>query len=275
MPTAFRKFLWVSIIVHLCSFLILIYSSKLLEFLPHKKTKITWVRLTKGTGENPSDSPFKKAKGMPESTLREQKEALKERARDKKGADPKSLESPVKKKPLVQEYSEKKRTSPEGGIQFKSKPGTKERTIEDALARVSEQLEKRKVEIEAAQIEKEGTGQSPYGSLDVKNGETNPLLIAYYSAIKRKINEEWITTPKQTEEGEVLKTQINLMIDSQGKIISASFETKSGDTSFDASAMRAVERAAPFPIPPDEIKNEAITEGFLIEFNPRNVVGQF
>ncbi len=274
MTETFQKFLGYSVGLHVVFLLLILYSPSLFDLLPHKKTKITWVRLTKGTGEQPSDYSFKKAKGMPESTLREQKQALKEKAKDKKGKDKKSLESPVKKKPPVEEYSQK-RVTPEGGVQFKSKPGTEERKMEEALARVEQQLEKRKVEIEAAQIEKEGTGQSPYGSLDITKGETNPVLVAYYEAVKRKINEQWITTPKQVEGGVVLKTQINVMIDSLGKLIEASFETRSSDSSFDLSAMRAVERAAPFPPPPQEIKDEAITEGFLIEFNPRNVVGSF
>lgn len=274
MPESFRKFLAFSVGFHIVFLLLILYSPSLFDLLPHKKTKITWIKLTKGTGEQPSDAAFKKAKGMPESTLREQKEALKEKAKDKKGKDKKSLESPVKKKPPVEEYSQK-RASPDGAVQFKSKPGTEERKMEEALARVEQQLEKRKVEIEAAQIEKEGTGQSPYGSLDVTQGETNPVLVAYYEAVKRKINEQWITTPKQVEAGIVLKTQINVMIDSLGKLIEASYETRSGDSSFDLSAMRAVERAAPFPPPPQEIKDETITEGFLIEFNPRNVVGSF
>ena len=33
--------------------------------------------------------------------------------------------------------------------------------------------------------------------------------------------------------------------------------------------MRAVRGAAPFPTPPASIRKEALTEGFLIEFNPQ------
>ena len=109
--------------------------------------------------------------------------------------------------------------------------------------------------------------------MDIENGETNPVLIAYYEAVKKKINQEWITTPKTLEEGKQFRTQINVLIDSAGNIIQTEYELKSEDPSFDLSAMRAVERAAPFPPPPDEIKNEALTEGFLIEFNPRTVLG--
>jgi len=272
MTPEFKKYVTTSVGLHIAAFLMLVYWGEIFHLFPHKPSKITWVQIAKGTGEKPSDSSFKKAKGMPESTIREQKDALKEKAVDNKGKDQKSVEAPKKSK--VQEYSEK-RATPDGAIKFKSKEGTTDRTMEEALARINNQLEKRKVEIEAAQVEKEGTGQSPDGTLNATNTETDPELIAYYAAIRRKINQEWITTPKQLEEGQVLKTQVNVLIDSSGIIVSTSYETKSGDVSFDLSAQRAVERAAPFPPPPDKIKDEAISEGFLIEFNPKSVVGSF
>ncbi|MBI4411020.1 MAG: cell envelope integrity protein TolA [Deltaproteobacteria bacterium] len=273
MPIVFRKFLWISVGVHIALFLFILLSPGFFNLFPEKKTKITWIKLTKGTGEEPSPSPYKKAKGMPESTIREQKEALKDVTKAKeKARDKTTFESPVKKKQAVETPPVTKKTAEKGGISRKSES---DRKMEEALARVQEQLEKREVQIEAAQIEKEGAGQSPYGSMDIQDGETNPALIAYYEAVKKKINQEWITTPKALEEGKQLRTQITVLIDSVGSIIRTEYELKSDDPSFDLSAMRAVERSAPFPPPPEEIKDEALTEGFLIEFNPRTVLGSF
>ncbi len=128
------------------------------------------------------------------------------------------------------------------------------------------------MEIEAAQIKDEGTGQSPDGSLEV-TGEVDAILAKYVGDIIRKVQAEWITTPKSQEGGQTLKAQVTVIIDSEGNLLSTSFESKSGDESFDLSAMRAVERSAPFPPPPLEIKDEVVSEGFLIEFSPRSVVG--
>ncbi|MDO8520214.1 MAG: TonB family protein [Deltaproteobacteria bacterium] len=274
MPQTFKKFIWYSMAVHAAFFIFILVSPDFAKFLPESKHKVTWVKLSKGTGSDPSLSPFKKSKGMPYSTVKEQKEALKEIAWDKKGSDMKSIASPTQKKePLP---PTKQKTAPQGGIDFTKKPADpNDRTIDDALARVQDELKKREVEIEAAQIEKEGTGQSPYGSLNMENGETNPALVAYFGEVKRKINEEWITTPKALAEGEVLKAEVNLIINALGGIVSATYETQSGNAAYDLSAMRAVERAAPFPPPPDIIRAEVLAEGFLIEFSPRSVVGQF
>lgn len=259
----FRKLLWVSAGIHVLVFLFCYFAPSF--HLPRKDTKITMIKLAKGTGE--STSPLKKAKGMPESTVREQKN-VKEVTKDKKGADLKSKKSEVKKKA----ETPKPKASPKGGINPTPKKKTVEdKTIEDALAKVQEQLQQREVPLEAAQIEKEGTGQSMNGSLE--EGTTlDPALIAYYNELKRRINEQWITLPKEGE-AQALKTTITVVIDGGGNLVSTSYESKSGDAAFDLSAMRAVERAAPFPVPPDAIKQEAVREGFLIEFNPRSVVG--
>ncbi len=265
----FRKFLWWSAGLHAAFFLLISFYPTFFKLLPARKTKVTWVKLTKGFSDKTSDSAFKKANGLPESTIREQKKK-KENTTDKKGADDKSQKSPIKpteKKPLIPN------TAANGGINPEAKPQPNDKTIEDALKRVQEELEKRNVEIEAAQVPKEGEGQSPEGSLENTTGETDPVLVAYYTLLKKKINDEWITTPKQLADGQAPKTQITVMIDAEGKLISAAYDLKSGDESFDLSAMRAIERASPYPIPPEQIKDEALTEGFLIEFNPKSVVG--
>ncbi len=270
MPTRFKKFLGVSAAVHFLAFLFILFSPAFSHLFPSRQTKITWIQLSKGTGEKPSDSSFKKAKGLPASTIREQKEALNEKAKDLTGKDIHSQESANKQKPEDQESQKKQAEN--GGIQFNEKKSEADRTIEEALARNEEEMKKRQVDIEAAQIEKEGVGQSPQGSLDAKTSETDPALVAYYEAVKKKINDEWITTPKETTGDQALKTQIVVQIDGQGNMISAEYQTKSGDDAFDLSTMRAIQRAAPFPPPPDTIRAEALSEGFLIEFNPKNGV---
>lgn len=272
MPRRFKKFLYASVAVHLLMMLFVLFYSDILGLVPKPETKITWVKLAKGTAENPSTSSYKKSKNLPDSTIREQKDALKEIAKDKKGSDVKTAPSEIKKKNDTPVVADQKKATPNGGVNLNKKP-VKPSNIDDALNRVQEQLEKREVQIEAAQIEKEGTGQSQYGSLTNDATDVNPELLAYYTAIKKKINEQWVVIPKTLADGQVLKTKVNVMVDASGNFTSATYDSKSGDESFDLSAMRAIERAAPFPPPPDSIKAEAVSEGFLIEFSPKSVVG--
>lgn len=251
--------------LHVFIFLTIVFLPDFIHMLPERETKITWVRLSKGLGEE-GKTPYKKVTQMPKSTLRDKELVLKE-SKEKDAKDDKTLPAD---KPLYQRKMEPK---PREAAPFKAKEGTPDRTIEEALAKVQEELKQRQVDLEAAQVPDEQGGNSPDGSLEATDSNVSALLAAYAMQIKRKVNDQWITTPKQVEEGETRKTVINVLIDASGEIVSATFDTKSGDVSFDQSAMRAIERASPFPIPPEEIKQEAIREGFLIEFSPRSVVG--
>ena len=240
-----------------------LFGPGLSNLFPREK-KVTWIKLSKGTGEFNNASPYKKTTNMPKNTLREQKN-IKEKTKDKTGSDKKSAQG-VKKKPQPSAQKKKKQTS----TPIKKAP--EDKAIEDALARVQEELKQRQVDLEAAQVEKEGGGQSPEGSVDVTNGETNPEIVMYVTTLKKKINDEWVTLPKANAEGTSLVTVISFQIDAQGAIVTTQVETQSGDVTFDLLAQRAIERAAPFPSPPDIIREVALSEGFSIEFNTRSGV---
>lgn len=272
MPFPFRKLLWISVAAHLVIFLLIVYSPAFSSLFPDSEQGKIVVNLTFGTGENPSNSAFKKTKQMPYSTLQEQKKAMKDLTKIKKGKDTTTFESQNKKVTKVQ--PDKTVAPPNGGINPKIKT-KQELTIEEALKFAEQQSEKNKLQPEAAQVENEGDGQSPYGSLENQTGEVDAVLAAYVGEIKRKISNEWITMPKNTEAGLSLITKIKVKIDESGRIISTTVNQVSGDTSFDLSALRAVERASPFPIPPESIKNLVLGAGFVFEFNPESVVGQF
>jgi periplasmic protein TonB len=53
--------------------------------------------------------------------------------------------------------------------------------------------------------------------------------------------------------------KIKFAIDRQGKLISRELAESTGSESLDAAALRMVERAAPFPEPPAEVKDDSLT----------------
>lgn len=234
-----------------------------------KDYKITWIQLSKGDGGTSKVMNFKKSKGLPQSTVREQKNANKKLSKDKKGMDLMSKQSKTTK--TVDQKTSQKRTSDHGGINIpnKTKINPSQSRIDDALARIDQQLEQREVDLTVGQTKDNETGQSEWGGL--KGSDADPALIAYYNSIKRKINQEWVIS-KGDYTG-TLVTKIVVMIDANGNILQSQYKKSSGDGSFDESAMRAIKRTAPFPVPPASIQSEALTEGFLIEFNPRSVTG--
>jgi len=267
MQKKFETYILASVIIHVLVILSFWISPSWFIRPLEKQYKVTWLKLSKGDGGSSLKSSYKKSKNLPQSTIREQKKALKELSKSKKGSDLKTHESKTKKS-VVQKWSNKK-TAKSGGLNIKKKSGKKSR-ISDALARIDQQLDQREVDMSVAQANTTETGQSPWGS--TTGTKTDPALIGYYNTIKRKINKEWVLA-KGDFTG-TLRTKIVVRIDGRGNVIKSQFKRTSGDGSFDASAMRAIKNSAPFPIPPQSIRREALAEGFLIEFNPNTVTGR-
>lgn len=245
-----------------------------LRFEDHAPKKVTWIKLSKGDGGNNLRANYKKIKGLPSSTIRDQKEALKKLARDKKGSDKISKKSNTKLKYKSQKDKKLslKRSSNQGGVNLNKKSNKTKRSssTNDALARIDRILKQRKVQMGASQTKKGDSGQSRYGG--DRGTAIDPNLIKYYNSIKRKINREWMIAKKDFTG--TLVAKIVVRIDSRGYVLRTWYKKSSGDGSFDDSALRAVKNAAPFPVPPTSIRDEAVNEGFLIEFNPRTVTGR-
>jgi len=265
MPKDLRTYLLLSGFIHLvlCFFL---WYTPAFQIEPPKTYKVTWIQLSKGDGGKNLKASYKKSKTLPQSTVREQKYAKKDQAKDKRGQDLRSKKSQTKQT-VMQKYSQK-RTSDKGGINLKKKTKTKSKSgskrINNALARIDNQLKQRRVNLALAQTKDKETGQSLYGGS--KGTNTRQVLIQYYNAVKRKINRQWVASNRNFTDQ--LVTKIAVKIDIKGNILRSSFRKTSGNGSFDSLAMRAIRRAAPFPSPPPSLRREALSEGFLIEFNP-------
>ena len=279
MSERFKKFVLYSFCAHVLGILFM-YFSPSFRLPEPRETKITWIKLSRGDGGTNVKPQLKKLDKLPDSTVREQKEALKKLELLKKlqeTKDAKKLEIP---KADVAKKEVDKKTIKIG----KQKPPPQKKPvaqqmsrIDQALAGIDEQLKNRddqilqikKTTVGVAQAKDNNTGQSVWGGDEGSN--IDAALIQYYNAIKRKINREWILA-RQDFSGNLI-TKIVVMIDAGGGVTRTWFKKTSGDGSFDESALRAIKKAAPYPAPPQSIRDEAMTEGFLIEFNPKTVTG--
>ncbi|MBU1918644.1 TonB C-terminal domain-containing protein [bacterium] len=271
MRDRFKKYIVLSLIFHIVVIYALWYKAPQRDMRP-KNYKVTWLKLSKGDGGTSETASFENSENLPQSTVREQRMAMRDQSMDKEGADLKSHRSETKT--TVKQKESLKKTSDKGGVNLNKKkkttPPKKNSRISDALSRIDDELKQRTVDMSVAQAKQGETGQSPWGS--DKGSNVNASLITYYNQIKRKIDKEWVLS-KGEFSGQLIAT-IVVMIDSSGNILRSRLKKTSGDGSFDASAMRAIKRSAPFPIPPTSIRSEAINEGFLIEFNPKQVSGR-
>lgn len=226
---------------------------------PKPPLNITWIELPKGTGDDIYG--LKDTKELPKSTIEEQQKAIEEALKPlPKEEDKKVMPEPKKpEKKAPEKKAEKKKPAKKSGMS-------------SALTKIDKMLEERRVDPEAAQVKSSGEGYK-YGTSDKPNRVPvdDPDYLKYQALVRAKIMRQWVLpgaiTAMPTESRPVVR--IIVMISRSGDVISKRWASKSPVESLNASAMRAIERASPFPVPPERIKWEAYNEGFLIEFNAK------
>jgi colicin import membrane protein len=269
-PTSMRRPVVISAIVHAVTLVALIVIPGTGFMMSDRPIKInvTWVELPRGTSEE-VDFGMKKAKGLPKSTIEEQRKLF----------EPKGTQTPLKPKmkaPVTAKKETQKKPAPRPKIKTPKKAKVRrasktDRTIKSALAKIDRQLKKRQIVPESAQIKessdgfKYGTGNKP-----VRVNPSDAVYLKYQAKVRAKIIREWIIPVKFTEEGAGRhNAQIEVTINSDGDVLSIRWSSPSGNQTFDQSAVRAIKKASPLPKPPDKLAWEAYNEGFLVEFDPR------
>jgi protein TonB len=107
-----------------------------------------------------------------------------------------------------------------------------------------------------------------YAQTDGHNAQTNALedwkqKIVIQLASKKEY-------PTGATGGGAAKTaKIKFTFDRQGKLISRELVESTGNELLDAAALRMIERAAPFPEPPAEVKDDAFTFAVPVVFVER------
>lgn len=259
-----RSLIWSSL-GHLLVFLFGVLFSLFSLPFPSDRLSVTWVELPRGTSEE-IDMGLKKSPELPKTTIEEQKlspvpkqEPLKPALREP--AKPTSKTPPTKPAQLA------KKPAP------KTKPlSAEDRKIQEALKNIDKALQERGgAPPEAAQIKENGEGfKYGTGTTPVRVNPEDAEYLKYQAEVRTKIINEWIIPPVYDDGGgRDLNAKLEVMITVDGELSSVRWNSRSGDAAFDASAIRAMKRAAPLPKPPDRLAWEAYNEGFLIEFDPR------
>lgn len=238
---------------------------------------VMWVELPKGTSDE-IGLGLKKSEGLPKSTIEEQKKLFQPEPVQQQTLKP-DLKAPPDTKP---EDKTAKKPEPRPQIDTskmtRQVPGAKpapknsaaDRKIRDALAKIDKQLSGRQIVPESGQVPgnqdgyKYGTSNKP-----LRVSPSDPEYLKYQAMVRAKIIRSWIVPTVYTGEGGRYRVRLEVMINNDGDVVSTRWAQRSGNPSFDQSAMRAIRNASPFPRPPDRLAWEAYNEGFLVEFDPR------
>ena len=154
-----------------------------------------------------------------------------------------------------------------------------EKIISAAVERIKEEESSRKITEAVSKIREETSPQGdekkgvsteanvPRGEGGVIASGTIELRIkVYYTIIWGKIRESWILPGGLVKNQEGLEAIISFKILRDGKIEDIRFEKFSGNSYFDKSVLRAVEKADPLPPLPREFKEEYLDVG--VRFHP-------
>ncbi len=165
--------------------------------------------------------------------------------------------APIKKR-IIRERSFAKKVSPD-----KIKDIRSSRKIREAITRI-----KREVSGQRNQKNIVTSGvNAPQGKIDVIASETTDLrLKIYYTIIWGKIKGGWVLPEGLIKNQEGLEAIISFKILRDGKIENIRFEKPSGNSYFDKSVLRAVEKANPLPSLPGEYEGEYLDIG--VRFHP-------
>ncbi len=270
-----KGWIFLSIMGHLFLLMIMILSSDI-NLNQKKQTKFIWVQIPKGTSSQ-INWGMRKSKDLPKSTIAQQKKF-------KPGKTPETDKTgktkPKAKMTHAAENKKDKKTKKIVRKKTAKKPRRKkvsatDRKIAQALAMIDKDLESRQVmegaPPEAAQVGEAGEGYIyGTGTEPLRVPPEDPEYIEYQAKVRSSIIQEWVLPSRYVEEGApTRKCLLEVLINEDGYIFSTKWNERSGDNTFDSSALRAIKKASPFPKPPERLAWEAYNEGFLIEFDPR------
>jgi len=272
---SFRFPIIISAIIHLTIIVLLTTVPELgFSLRGHRPLRIDaiWVDLPRGTSDE-IGMGMKKAKGLPRSTIEEQKRLFQTEKTRQEALKPKMRMPPEAEKEGKKKEAVAKRPKIEAKTTKRNKPrqSSANKKMRNALAKIDRQLHNRTIVPEAAQIKEDQNGYKyGTGTKPIKVNPSDPEYLKYQAMVRAKIIREWIIPLKFTEEnGPQYSARLEVMINMDGDVVSTRWDSPSGNATFDQSAIRAVKNASPFPTPPDRLAWEAYNEGFLIEFDPR------
>ena len=132
----------------------------------------------------------------------------------------------------------------------------REKEARAAVGRMRERVAHR-VDLSALRPAPPGkTVPSPGGVVGGAPGTSRvpPEQLAYFRELDERIRENWIVPAVgRTDAGNQI-VQIRITIEKDGKVTNVRMEKSSGNRFFDDSVLRAIAKASPLPVPPEQLR---------------------
>lgn len=143
---------------------------------------------------------------------------------------------------------------------LKKKIETERQSRNERVSKLKEEISSRSATPKAAAPAlkpQASTAQNPAGGS--AKADLERKYPAYYGVIRDKVQDNWIY-PEGLKDG-AISVIVSIKIARTGKLLDVSVEKSSGDQAFDASLLKAVKKAAPFPPLPVDMEGSFLETG--------------
>lgn len=135
------------------------------------------------------------------------------------------------------------------------KPPEKELDYDDALSSLREELGEPEDSAEAPDPEllasvKPGRSASGPAGMGGTGDPLDPLIAAWIKRVKIHVSRAWVLEPSLKRQ--ILEAEIVVSLDASGRVLGVDVQRPSGNSHYDQSVMRALEKASPLPAPPED-----------------------
>lgn len=255
-----RKMIAVSVVVHVAAFGLAViwagYSSPPSRFL-----SVTVVDLV--GGETFAPPPRERAKPVeqpapppPVQSAEKEKEAeapppvtvkAKEKPPAKEAPDAMALAESLKK---IREKRASEERLRETVVALR-----REKDARRAIRQVGERVGRR-IDLPSAQQAPKNASPSPTAGMAGATGNTRvpPEYLAYFRQLDEKIRSNWTVPALPAGEKENLMVRLRIVIEQNGRVSQVQMEKSSGNSYFDDSVRRAINKASPLPVPPEQLR---------------------
>jgi TonB family protein len=82
----------------------------------------------------------------------------------------------------------------------------------------------------------------------------SPELVDYFRRLEEKVRSSWILPGTLVRNAAKLEVELRIVIEKDGRVSEARIEKGSGNPYFDDSVERAIRKASPLPVPPEQLR---------------------
>ncbi|MDH3383254.1 MAG: TonB family protein [Deltaproteobacteria bacterium] len=131
----------------------------------------------------------------------------------------------------------------------------REKAARSAIRQIGERVAHR-IDLSAVRPAPKSAFPSPPAGLAGAAGNTRvpPEHLAYFRQLDERIRSNWTVPAIAMSEKEKLIVQLRIVIEKDGRVSRVRMEKTSGNSYFDDSVLRAINKASPLPIPPEQLR---------------------